>query len=420
MDELMPRIYELMATFYEKRQAHELAYKFSKEYLHASKIVEENRRKERIKSIEFQSKLSASIEETKVYRQLSNELNKSYQQLHVLSNIGQTMTSTHVLSDIFKQLYENVNLLMSAESVGVGLYDATMKALRFDLFIEKGKLLDSFSLSLENEKSYHVWSFLNKQTLVINDFEKDYKKYLKGSSSVLGDPMRSAMYAPLISEGEVIGVFSIQTKEKNAYTDTHKDLLQTLASYLAIAIKNAIKSRELAILNEKLKAMAEQDGLTGIPNRRLFDTTYDRLWNEALENQEQISILMIDIDNFKDFNDHYGHLTGDEVIIKVANLLYDERRNKNDFVARYGGDEFVMLLPNCALDQASEFAYKIKQSITSLNTKLNTKAQIAISIGVATTTPNAKKSKERFISISDVQLYICKANGKNQISTIDY
>ncbi len=420
MDELMPRIYEQLAVFYERHDKHELSFQYYRDFHQASKIVEENRRKERINSIDFQSKLSESLEETKIYRQLSNELRKSYQQMHVLSNIGQAMTSTHVLSDIFEQLYENVNLLMTAESVGVGLFDESINGLRFDLFIEKGKMLDSFTLSLDNTKSYHVWSYLNNQTIKINDIEKEYKKYIKGLANTRGDLMYSAMYAPLMCEGEVIGVFSIQAKQKNTYTDSHKDLLQTLASYLAIAIKNAIKSKELAKLNEKLKGLSEQDGLTTIPNRRLFDMMYDRLWNEAIDNKESLSILMIDVDNFKDFNDNYGHLTGDEVIKKVAALLSQERRDHYDFVARYGGDEFVMLLPNCSLEEADQFANQVREAVIRLNDDLSNKIRIAVSIGVSATKPSAQKTKDRFLSIADTQLYISKANGKNRVTSLDY
>lgn len=420
IDELMPRFYEQIGLFYKKNQQHDLAYEYLIKYYRASKIVEENRRKERIKSIEYQAKLSESLEETQIYRQLSNELRKSYQSMHVLSTIGQAMTSTQNLGDIFEQLYENVNLLMNAESIGVGLYDSTINALRFDLSIEKGKMLDSYILSLDNMKSYHVWSFLNKQTIKINDIEKEYKKYIKGVASTRGDLMHSAMYAPLMSEGEVIGVFSIQTKQKNAYTDTHKDLLQTLASYLAIAIKNATKTKELAILNDKFKGLSEQDGLTGIPNRRLFDTMFNRMWNDAIDNKISLSIMMIDIDNFKAFNDNYGHLTGDEVVKKVATILFEERKNSNDFVARYGGDEYVMLLLGCDSNQAVEFSHQAQIKTGLISESLNIKVPVTISIGIATTYPSASKSKERFISIADAQLYISKAGGKNIVSATDY
>ncbi|QLY40774.1 diguanylate cyclase [Hujiaoplasma nucleasis] len=420
MDELMPRFYEQVAHFYEKNNKLDLAYESYKLYNQAYKIVEENRRLERINSLEYQEKLKASLEETRIYRQLSNELRKSYQQMHVLSNIGQAMTSTHQLDLIFEQLYENVNLLMNAESLGVGLFDEESKALRFDLFIERGKLLDPFSLSLENKKSWSVWSFLNKEVVKINDIEKEYKRYIAAFASTRGDLMHSAMYAPLMVEGEVIGVFSIQAKEKNAYTDTHQDLLTTLSSYLAIAIKNATKTKQLAELNQKLKILSENDGLTSIPNRRLYDDVFSKLWMKAINQSEPLSIMMVDIDNFKDFNDHYGHLIGDEVIKKVAHLLNEHRRNENDFVARYGGDEFVIILPNCDIDEAEVYAKELQVKLAEISDNLEVTEPVTISIGLCTTQPNSKKSKDIFVSIADNQLYISKENGKNCVSSSTY
>jgi diguanylate cyclase (GGDEF)-like protein len=415
MSELYAKIHEQMALFYDRSNQQQESYEHYKAYFKASKAVEENRRLERIKSIDFQSKLSASMEETKVYRQLSNELRKSYQQMHVLSDIGQAMTSTHKLSDIFEQLYQNVNLLMNAESLGVGLYDEKENGLRFDLFIEKGKYLDSFTLSLENKKSWSVWCYLNKQTVKINDIEKEYLKYIEGLASTRGDLNYSAMYAPLMVEGEVIGVFSIQTRERNAYSENDKDLLQTLASYLAIAIKNATKTIQLAELNQTLKNLSEQDGLTGIPNRRLYDETYQAMYHKALNNNEELSVMMIDVDNFKNFNDQFGHLVGDEVIKKVARYLYDNRQNSNDFVARYGGDEFVVLLPRVSKQQVDLYAYQLVENINQLNSTLEPQDRITFSIGTATLDPKNPVTQDQLISEADEMLYKDKAQNKQNL-----
>ena len=340
--------------------------------------------------------------------------------MHVLSKIGQSMTATHKLDDIFEQLYDNVNLLMNAEGLYVGLFDKKENALRFDWYIERGRKLDSFTLSLDNKKSWMIWSFLNKKTLKINDIEKEYKKYIKGIAATRGELMHSAMYAPLMVEGEVIGVFSIQAKGKNAYTDVHKDLLQTLASYLAIAIKNATKTKQLAKLNKILKTKSEHDGLTGIPNRRLFDEKCNNLCTESLNHQREISVMIIDIDDFKDFNDQYGHLVGDEVVKSVAEILAKQKRNEHDFVARYGGDEFIAILPNTVKEDAVVFADAFRNSLLTVNKKLNIDTRVTVSIGIASTIPTEKESKKKLIYTADNQLYLSKANGKNQTSAVRF
>lgn len=418
--ELIPRVYEQMALFYEKHHKEKETVQYYKAFHQSSKDVEENRRKEKIKSIDYQSRLSVSLEETKRYRQLSSELRKSYESMHVLSKIGQQMTSTHKLDDILEQLYTNVNLLMNAEGLYVGLFDEEANALRFDWYIEAGEKLGSFNLSLDNKKSWMVWSFLNKQTIKINDIEKEYKNYIEGLAATRGELMHSAMYSPLMVEGEVIGVFSIQAREKNAYTDAHKDLLQTLGAYLAIAIRNAAKTKELAKLNKMLKIKSEHDGLTGIPNRRLFDEKYEHLCIKAVEQQSTLSVLIIDIDNFKEFNDQFGHLVGDQVVVSVAENLAKQKRNEHDFVARYGGDEFVAVLPNTSKEEAIAFADSFSKSLESINKTLQIERKVTVSIGIACSILQAQDSRKVLLYTADNQLYFSKANGKNQISAIHF
>ena len=419
MDELMPRVYEKLALFYESHSLDSETIRYYKEFYKASKSAEENRRLERIKSIGFQSSLSVSLKETKEYKELSDKLQKSYKSLNVLSKIGQSMTATLKLDDILEQLYDNVNLLMNINGLYVGLLDKEENVLRFDFNIESGKQLDSFTLSLDNEKSMLVWGFLHNQTIKINDAEEEYQKYIKGLASTRGELMYSAMYSPLMVEGEVIGMFSIQAKEKNAFTESHKDLLQTLSAYLAIAIKNAKQSIRVAKLNKQLKSKSEHDGLTGIPNRRLFDEVYDKLWIESIHHKSELSVLILDIDNFKYFNDTFGHLVGDEVIKSVAKLLNDQKRSDHDFVARYGGDEFIAILPICSKEEAKKFADSLSKNIRTISNTLDIDVDVTLSIGIATTIPKEITAKKTLIYTADNQLYLSKANGKNQASATE-
>ncbi|HKL47580.1 MAG TPA: GGDEF domain-containing protein, partial [Candidatus Izemoplasmatales bacterium] len=418
VDEFMPRVHEDMAAFYEENNLFDKAFEHYKAYHNFSNTIKENRLRERIKSIDIQSELKASQAETESYRRLSKKLETSYQQMYILSKIGQSMTSTHKLHEIFEQLYDQVNKLMKVQSLGVALYDSQMHQLKFDLLVEKGEKQDYFSLSLDNKKSWAVWSFLNRKTLCINDAENEYKKYIEDVASSRGELMNSVMYAPLMVEGEPLGILTIQNKEKNSYTPQDEVLLETLASYLAIAIKNAKRSKELAKLNSKLKSLSELDGLTGIPNRRLFDARFDQLWREMEVDNDCLSLIMLDIDYFKNFNDSYGHLMGDDVVVKVAKHLESLKRDENDFVARFGGDEFIILLPRCNEGKVMSYAERLKASLIDLNNDFDVNDQVTLSIGIAVTYPNQDKTKETFLETADHQLYISKENGKNCISKI--
>ncbi len=417
--EFMPRVHEQLARFYERHDLKEKAYTHYKAYFDSSKIVQENRRNERIKNIEFQTKLNTAIQETETYRVLSKELEKNFRQMQVLSDIGRSMTATHDLSDIFNQLYENINKLMHVDTLVLGFHNQEKKRLDFDLYIEESVRQESFSLDLENRKSLSVYSFLNRETIKMNDVREEYKKYIQGVASSRGDLMLSAMFAPLVVEEVTIGIVSIQAKQRNTYTETHKVLLETLASYLAIAIKNARDTIELARLNKRLKSLSEQDGLTGIPNRRLFDEMYSHLWSHSEEKKQPLSLLIIDIDDFKDFNDTYGHLTGDEVIINVAHFLRDNK-HENHFLARYGGDEFVIILPNTYLDDAHQYAQRLKDLIVEMKHIESINGAVRVSIGLATVEPHPTLHRDDFFDFTDQQLYESKKKGKNAVTARHY
>ena len=417
--EFMPHVHEQLVLFYEHNDFKEETYYHYKAYFDVSQMIQENRRIERIKNIEFQEKLKHAMEETQTYKRLTTELTKNFNQMQVLSNIGRSMTATHDLNDIFKQLYDNVNQLMVADTLALGFYNPNTQTIDMDLYIERNMPQDSFSLALDNQTSLSVYCFLNQETIHMNDVRKEHKSYTKGVSTSRGNLMLSAMYAPLVVEGEAIGMVSIQAQHSHAYNDMDKLLLETLASYLAIAIKNAKHTKELAILNRKLKSLSELDGLTGIPNRRLFDETFANLWNDAMHKAQPLSMLFVDIDDFKDFNDLYGHLTGDEVLIKVAQYLQNNKE-KEYFVARYGGDEFVMLLPNTSLKEATQYATNLRESIASIKHLEHLDASITVSIGLATKESYQEIQPEVFFKFVDQQLYESKNQGKNTVTSQSY
>ncbi len=417
--EFMPRVHEQLALFYERTQLKDNAYIHYKAYFDSSLIVQENRRIERIKNIEFQTKLNTAIQETETYRLLSEQLRKNFKQMQVLSNIGRSMTATHDLEDIFTKISENINQLMVVDTLAIGFHNKETNSLDIDLFIENNLRQEPLSFSLDSKMSLSVYCFVNQETFRINDVKKEYKAYIKDFSSSRSELMMSAMYAPLIVEGEPIGTVTIQAKNRNMYTEMHEVLLQTLAYYLAISIKNAKHTKELAILNQKLKLLSESDGLTGIPNRRLFDETLVSMLASAKQKKSPLSMLFVDIDNFKDFNDTYGHLTGDEVIKNVAYYL-DKNKPIDYFVARYGGDEFVMLLPDTKLDEAKRYAAQLTQSIHAMKHLEHVSGKITVSIGLSTILPTQTIQPEQFIKHADQQLYQSKKHGKNKVTAMHF
>ena len=241
------------------------------------------------------------------------------------------------------------------------------------------------------------------------------------------------MFCPLIVNSKTIGVMSIQSKEKNTFTSYNIEMIKALSSYAAIAINNAIKSMELEWeviktkevqlklekLNKRLIFVSENDSLTGIYNRRKFDSYLNTVWNISLEERTSLSLLLIDIDYFKEYNDNLGHLDGDQCLAGVARALANLNKGQY-FVARYGGDEFVIVLQKCSLDQAVEFGEHIRSQIFELNILHNFSKisdRITLSIGVTSVMPNKDTEINDLIRSADGALYIAKKFGRNRVST---
>jgi len=171
---------------------------------------------------------------------------------------------------------------------------------------------------------------------------------------------------------------------------------------------------------KELQALSYQDGLTEIANRRKFDRELEQEWHRAMRHQESLSLILIDIDFFKFYNDNYGHLQGDECLKQVSKILSQTSQRITDIVARYGGEEFVVLLPQTNLEQAKALAEKFRQRIIEGNIEhkfsniVKTKL-ITISLGVSSMTPLLDTSSELLIKEADIRLYQAKKNGRNRV-----
>jgi two-component system, cell cycle response regulator len=193
-----------------------------------------------------------------------------------------------------------------------------------------------------------------------------------------------------------------------------------LGDGFAITVRDitARKQFELALseANRKLELLANLDGLTQVANRRCFDNRLQLEWQKMSKKQLPISLILLDIDMFKSYNDCYGHLEGDDCLIKVAQTVQKTVNLPTDLVARYGGEEFTVLLPNTNLPRAIAVAKKIKSSILDLaipHKKSEVMAIVTISLGISSLIPSSEIRSDIFISFADQALYHAKQNGRN-------
>ena len=177
-------------------------------------------------------------------------------------------------------------------------------------------------------------------------------------------------------------------------------------------------TEELAVANEKLKALSITDELTKLDNRRSFLEHIDFIWKQNHRLQLPITVLMIDVDYFKKYNDSLGHLEGDKSLIAIAQCLKNKIKRETDFVARFGGEEFVCVLPFIEKNEALEFAKALVQSVEDIKIphpmSVHSK-YVTISAGMASTVPNDNNSHAQLLDEADKALYSAKELGRNRV-----
>jgi diguanylate cyclase (GGDEF)-like protein len=175
--------------------------------------------------------------------------------------------------------------------------------------------------------------------------------------------------------------------------------------------------------SQLLMETARRDGLTGIANRRTFDEHVDRVWAQAAREGQPLTLLMIDIDHFKAYNDRFGHQAGDECLRRVAWSLSSHARRPLDIAARYGGEEFAMVLYDASRQHAEDTARQIQAGIDSLEITHGASAisgkRLTVSIGIACVQPMSDRSHYGFIQLADEALYAAKERGRNCIVIMD-
>jgi len=223
----------------------------------------------------------------------------------------------------------------------------------------------------------------------------------------------SAVFVPIPFGGRIVGVLSIQSSKPNAYDDEDLLLLESCAIYLGARIHD----EEQRAATEQLQHIATTDALTGLANRRAFDEALAREWHRCSRSRTPLSLLMLDVDYFKTFNDAYGHVAGDTCLRQIAQTVAASAKRPGDVAARYGGEEFSIILPETDVDRATQLAELTCDAVRALAIphQGSSLGHVTICVGVASVNPDGLSDPQNLIERADAQLYRAKGTGRNRV-----
>jgi diguanylate cyclase (GGDEF)-like protein len=225
----------------------------------------------------------------------------------------------------------------------------------------------------------------------------------------------AARTATIISSIYIWGMFEWDfPTDETLFTCIMLLFTNVVAAYCCYQLEHVVRRSFLE--SKELGQLAERDGLTSLYNRRSYDEYIDRIWRQSRREQTQLTVMLIDIDHFKAFNDFYGHQAGDDALKKVASVIADGAQRPLDFAARFGGEEFALVLYGPATESGSELPEHLREGVEALkirHEKSTTAQYLTVSVGVAIVTPGGERSKAGAIQMADEALYQAKEEGRN-------
>lgn len=361
-----------------------------------------------------------------------DELQKTYNRIKMIHEIGLKLTSSTDLNEVVSLIYKNIRENIPADAFMFLAAEPENNQLRSLLSYNMGSMDQGFTVSYSNEESALVRCCLNNKIVSTedDDFVPVFGRYVDEDNHD-EEGMKSALFIPLSIGDKVIGAYSVQSRHEKSYSQDTLLFLRELRPYLVIALNNAIHSQKLQNeiiknketqaklkkANDMLSKIAGLDALTQISNRREFTEKFHELRKRAAELSQTISVFMFDIDDFKKYNDTYGHFEGDEALKKAARIINSNIIARGGIAARFGGEEFISACIGLTANENFELGDKIRTEIFSLGIEnIDTKLGIlSISVGIAIAKPGVIITKSEIMSLADEMLYEAKKTGKNKV-----
>jgi diguanylate cyclase (GGDEF)-like protein len=331
------------------------------------------------------------------------------EELLALNHIGMAINSGLDFDQVVQTILEQCREIIALDTFYLALYDEEHDRLSFPLFFDNGAIIpfDPVALGLKPGLSGHI--IKTRSSLYLPDTLAPGLDASYGTVRTGGKPTRSFIGVPLMYRDKVLGVMSVQSLLPNAYDSRQIRLMETIAAQSAIAIENA------RLYNE-LRRLSVTDGLTGIFNYRSLMELGVMEFAKARRLDRPLSLIFLDIDLFRDFNNLHGHATGNAVLVAVVDGISTCIRGI-DLFARFGGEEFTIILPETPQTQALPVAERIRKSVEGLRIPVTGHPDglsVTISLGLATLQPGHTRFQDLLDAANSAER-LAKQNGRNRV-----
>ncbi|MDI6861256.1 MAG: sensor domain-containing diguanylate cyclase [Caldisericia bacterium] len=336
---------------------------------------------------------------------IGNLLNISIERIYSIKEIEEKLKLINIINQISNYFLSSLNTIDLLEKIVYVLvnnfgYEKVGILLKVDNKLKElvnfGFHIKNFEIDIDYPKGIITKAFRERKTIVVNDVSKD-PDYIEDLGT------KSELAVPIFYENEPIGVINIESKVYNRFTESDVLLIETLSNTIGVAIINAK-------LYEETKKLSLIDELTGLGNFRFLKETVEKEFEKAKRYNLPLSIIFFDLDNFKRINDTKGHQVGSLILVNIARIVQRIIR-KSDYAFRYGGDEFVIVLPMTDKEGAKKIADRLKEEINASEIE---GVKITASIGISTYPEDAINSIE-LLEKADKYAYFSKSLGGDRV-----
>ncbi len=343
------------------------------------------------------------LERTLLYQ----EAQRAAREMETLYHIGLATSSSLDIGDVLRHIADQVQRVVELDSLVLALYNSKQGMLDFVIQREGGRDFPREVLPL-SAVGASGWIVTSQTPLLVRDWDREILN-LPFADTEIGEPIQSYVGVPLTINNRIIGVLSVQKHEAYAYDDNHLRLLTAIAAQAALALENAN-------LHHAARQQALRDSLTGAYNHAALLARIDQAVRQARAAGKPVSLIMLDIDLFKKYNDTYGHAAGDTVLRAVVQAI-TRNIKAGDSVGRWGGEEFGVVLPGAGSDFALRVAARIQATLAALEMPEQARGRLPVptaSQGIACY-PTTATGTPQLVDQADTALYHAKAQGRDRI-----